>query len=99
MNKKQREALVTLLGKNDSEVIEAWCNASQPDGVLSWIRSMLLEEIDECWSEDVEDYPDLKLRDKLILDRFFGIGSFQEHSVETAPTVRPDCQAQMLPEE
>ena len=77
MNKKQREALITLLGKNDSEVIEAWCNASQPDGVLGWIRRMLLDEIDECWSEDVSDYPDLNPQDKLILDRFFEIGSFR----------------------
>ena len=96
MNNKQRKALILLLGEDASEVIEAWCNVSQPDGVIDWIRGMLLEEIHECWGED-SDYPKLDLRDKLTLDRFFEMGSFREQTVTAGPKICPDCQGQLFP--
>jgi hypothetical protein len=99
MNRLQRRALRILLGNEAAQIIEAWCRAIQVDNPVKWIWDMLLGEIHECWSENVSEFPGLKLRDKLILDRFVGIGAFREHILIEAPTLCPDCQGQVLPGE
>jgi hypothetical protein len=76
MKAKQEKALEILFGQAHAEVIKAWCQIVQDDDPIKWMKEILLTEIDEYWSSNNFDYPAAKISNRLILDRFCGIGSF-----------------------